>query len=129
MKPGCHTDRKQHTHCYLTSLGPDRIPPAGNHRLSLLFHHSSLYHHSLGSIYLKLLSSCVESTNPLALRIVDSRPSVLLLPSGGRNCLTRCRLQMFFKPQACVEYGNRTLKNQSWTPIQLLAVVCLTSVI
>ena len=55
----------------------------------------------------------VESTHPFAARVVDSRPSVLLHPSGGHNCLTRCRLQMFLKPQVCVEYGNRTREHQS----------------
>ena len=29
------------------------------------------------------------------------------------NCLTRCLLQMFLKPQVCVEYGNRTREHQS----------------
>ena len=27
MRPGCHTDRKHHTHCSLTSVSPDSIPP------------------------------------------------------------------------------------------------------
>ena len=70
------------------------------------------HHHSLGSIHLKLLSCRVESTHPFAARVVDSRPSVLLHPSGGHNYLTRCRLQMFLKPQVCGEYGNRTREHQ-----------------
>ena len=60
-----------------------------------------------------LLSCLVESTHPFAARVVDSRPSVLLHPSGGYNCLTRYRLQMFLNPQVCVEYGNRTREHQS----------------
>ena len=72
-----------------------------------------LHHHSLGSIHLKLLYCWVESTHPFAARVVDSHPSVLLHPSGGHNCLTRCRLQMFLKPQVCGEYGNRTRDHQS----------------
>ena len=114
MRPGCYTDRKHHTHCSLTSrIGYSQVPIAGNHRLSLLVHHSSRHHHSLGSIkQLKLLSCWVESTHPFSARVVDSRPSVLLHPSGGHNCLTRCRLQMFLKPQVCVEYGNQTLEHQ-----------------
>ena len=47
------------------------------------------------------------------LRVVDSRPSVLLHSSGGHNCFSRCRLQMFLKPQICAEYGNRTREHQS----------------
>jgi len=78
------------------------LPIAGNHRLSLLVHHSSLHHHSLWSIHLKLLSSWVESTHPFAARVVDSRPYVFLHPSGGHNCLTRCRLRMFLKQEVCV---------------------------
>ena len=46
-------------------------------------------------------------------RVVDSRPPVLLHPSSGYNCPTRCRLQMFLKPRVCVEYGNRTREHQS----------------
>ena len=82
-------------------------------KLSLLVHHSFLHHHSLGSIHLKLLSCWVESTPPFAARDIDSRPSVLLHPSAGHNCLTRCRLQMFLKQHICVEYGNRTREHQS----------------
>ena len=37
-------------------IGYPQVPIAGNHRLSLLVHHSSLHHHSLGSIHLKFLS-------------------------------------------------------------------------
>ena len=47
------------------------------------------------------------------MRVVDSRPSVLLHLSGGYNCLTKCWLQMFVKPQVWVEYGNRTSEHQS----------------
>ena len=117
MRPGCHTDRKHQTHCSITSVRSDWIPPAqvpiaGNHRFSLLVLNSSLHHHSLGSIHLKVLSCWVERMHPFAARIVDSRPSVLH-PSGGHNCLTRCRLQMFLKPQNCVEYGNQTREHQS----------------
>ena len=52
-----------HVYCSLTSVSPDwilylyytiPIGIAGNHRLSLLVHHSSLYHHSLGSIPLEV---------------------------------------------------------------------------
>ena len=67
----------------------------------------------LGSIHLKFLSCWVESTHPFAARVVDSRPSVLIHPSGGHNCLTRCPLQMFLKPRVCVECGNRTREHQS----------------
>ena len=67
------------------------------------------------------LPGVVENTHPFAARVVDSRPSALLHPSGGHNCLTRCRLQMFLKPQVCVEYGNRTREYQSsywlWTSV------------
>ena len=61
-----------------------QVPIAGNHRLSLLVHHSSLHHHLVGSIHLKLLSCWVESTQLFAARVVDSR-----------------------------EYGNRTRELQS----------------
>ena len=67
-------------------IGYLHVPIAGNHRLSLLVHLSCLHHHSLGSIHLKLLSCWVESTHPFAVRVVDSRPSVLRHPSGGHNC-------------------------------------------
>ena len=115
MRPWCHTDRKHHTQCSLTSVSPDGYPQvliAGSHRLSLLVHLSSLHHHSLRSIHLKLLSCWVESTYPFAARVVDSHPS-LLHPSGGHNFLTRCWLQMFLKPQVCEEFGNRTPEHQS----------------
>ena len=115
MRPGRLTDRKHHTHSsqsfVIIYLDTSRYL-ADNHRLSLV-HHSSLHHHSLESIHLKLLSCWAESMHPFAARIVDSRSSVLLHPSGGQNCLTRCRLQMFLKPQFCVEYGNRTCEHQS----------------
>ena len=115
MRPGCHTDRKHHTHCSLKSVSPDWIPLGicSWQPQTLPACPPFLHHHSLGSIHLKLLSCSVESTHPFAARVVDSRPSVLLHPSGGHNCLTRCRLQMFLKPQVCVEYGNRTSEHQS----------------
>ena len=94
-------------------IGYPQLPIAGNHRLSLLVHHFSLHQNSLGSIHLKLLSGWVERMLPFAARVVDSCPSVLLHPSGGHKCLTRCRLQMFLKPQVCVEYVNRTREHQS----------------
>ena len=82
-------------------VSPDlmlQVHLAGNHRRSLLVHLSSLHHYSLGSIHLKkLLSSWVGSMHPFAARVVDSHPYVLLHPSGGHKCLTRCRLQMFFE--------------------------------
>ena len=65
MRPGCHTGRKHHPHCSQSFVSPDWISPAsryliaGNHRLSLLVHLSSLHHHSLGSINWKLYS-CSE---------------------------------------------------------------------
>jgi hypothetical protein len=108
MRPGCLTDRKHHTHCSLTTVSPDWIPIAGNNRLSLLVNLSSLHHHLLGSTHLKLLSCWVESTPPFATRDVDSRPSVLLHPSGSHNCLTRCWLQMSLKSQVCEKCGNQT---------------------
>ena len=37
----------------LARIGYPQVPIAGNHRLSLLVHHSSLHHHSLGAIQLK----------------------------------------------------------------------------
>jgi len=69
-------------------------------------------HHSLGSIHLDLLSCWVESTHPFAARDVDSRPSVILHPSGGHNCLIRCWLQMFETTGLC-GYGNQTREHQS----------------
>ena len=107
------------------------LPIAGNHRLSLLVHLSSLHHHSLG------LGSCwVKSMHPFAVRVVDSHPSVLLHPSGGHNCLTRCRLQMFLKPQVCVENGNRTREHQCghqssywlWTSVLNFSDLTITGV-
>ena len=72
------TDRKHHTHSS-QSFGYLHVPiAAGNHRLSVLVHLSSLHHHSLRSIHFKLLSCWVESTHPFAERVADSRPSVLL---------------------------------------------------
>ena len=53
--------------------------------------------------------------HPFAARVVHSCPFVLLHQSGVHNCLTRCRLQMFLKPQVCVEYGNQTCEHQSGT--------------
>ena len=108
-------------------LDTPRYLIAGKHRLSLLVNHSSPHHHSLGSIHLKLLSCWVESTHPFVARAVDSLPSVLLHPSGGHYCWTRCRLQMFWKPQVCVEYGNLTRQHQSGH--QSNYWLCLTSVI
>ena len=108
MRPGCLTDRKHHTHCSLTSVSPDWIPTAGNHRLSLLVNLSSLHLHSLRSINFKLIFCWVESTPPFAARVVDSRPSSSEHSSGhGHSC------QMLLKPKVCVEYGNRTREHQS----------------
>jgi len=113
----------------LTRIQLPKIQPYNHtyHTPSLLVHHSSLHHHSLGSIHLKLLSCWVESTHLFVARAVDSLPSVLLHPSGGHYCWTRCRLQMFWKPQVCVEYGNRTRQHQSGH--QSNYWLCLTSVI
>jgi len=81
------------------------------HSIIMRVHLSSLNPHSLGSVFLKLLSSWVERTHPFAARVVAR--VVLLQPSGGHNCLTRCLPQMFLKPQVCVEYGNRTREHHS----------------
>ena len=81
--------------------------------LSMLVLISSFHHHSLGSIHLKLLSFWVVSTHPFTARVVDSRLSFLLHLSRVHKCLTRYRLQMFLKPQVCVENGNRTREHQS----------------
>ena len=107
-----------HVYCSLTSVSPDWIPPGTYIQLATidspclstipLFIIIHLY-----KSHLKLLSCWVESTHPFAARVVDSHPSVLLHPSGGHNCLNRCRLQMFLKPQVWVEYGNRTREHQS----------------
>ena len=117
MRPGCNTDRTHHSHCSLTSVSPDWIPPGtyswqpidspclSTIPLFIIIH--------LDQSHLKLLSCWVESTHHFAKRVFDSRPSVLLHPSGGHNYLTRCRLQMFLKPQVCLGYRNRTLEHQS----------------
>ena len=87
----------------------------------MLVHHSTLHHHSLGSIHSKLLACWVECTHPFASRVVDSCPSVLPHPSGGHNCLTRCRLQIFLNHRFVWSMGIEPV-NTVWTPIQLLAV-------
>ena len=89
---------------YICKPGLDT--PGGNHRLSLLVHHSCLHHYSLGSIPFKLISCWVESMHPFAAPLTSH-------PSRGHNFVTRSLLQMFWKPQVCVEYGNRTLEHQS----------------
>ena len=78
-----------------------------------------------------VLPGVVESTHPFAARVVDSRPSALLHPSGGQNCLTRCRFQMFMKPQVCawstgIEPVNTSLDTN---PVTGCGQVCLISVI
>ena len=100
-------------------IGYPQVPIAGNHRLSLLVHHSSLHHHSLGSIHLKLLFCCVERTHLLAARVVDSRPSVLLHPSGAQNCLTASDV---FETTGLCGVRESNPWTPVWTPIQLLAV-------
>ena len=138
MRPGALGDIQRGTHhttCSLSFVSP-QVPIASNHGLSLLVHHSSLHHNSLGSIHIKLLSCWVESTHPFAARVVDRRPSVLLHPSGDYNCYTRCRLQMFLKPQVCVKYGNRTREHQSghqssywlWTSVPNFSYLTKTGV-
>ena len=101
-----------------------KVPIASNHGLSLLVHHSSLHHNSLGSIHIKLLSCWVESTHPFAARVVDSRTSILLHPSGGHNCLTRCRLHSsdVFETTGLCGVQESYPWTPVWTPIQLLAV-------
>ena len=83
-----------------------------------------------------VLPGVVESTHPFAARVVDSRPSALLHSSDGQNCLTRCRFQMFLKPQVCVEYRNWTSEHQSghqssywlWTSVLNFSDLMRTSV-
>ena len=113
MRPGCHTDRKHHTHCSLKSVSPGRIPPGSY----------SWQPQTLPACPPFLSPSSFTWINPLKASFLmsrkhapsrfDSRSPVLLHPSGGHNCLTICRLQRFFKPQVCVEYGKRTRKHQS----------------
>ena len=93
-------------------IGYPQVPIAGNHRLSLLVHLSTLHPHSLGSIHLK--ASFLLSREHAPFRCESCwRPSVLLHPSGCHYCLNRCQLQMFLKPQVCVEYRNGTHEHQS----------------
>ena len=76
--------------------------------LDPLVFHSSLHRHSLGSIPLE--ASFLLSRKHAPFRCESS---VLLNPSGGHNCLTIFRLQMFLKSQVCLEYWNRTREHQS----------------
>ena len=92
---------------------PGLVPIAGNHRLPACPPFLSSSSFTLINPTWSFFSCWVESTHPFAARVVDSRPSVLLHPPGCHTCLTRCRLQMFLKPQVCVEYGNRTREHQS----------------
>ena len=107
MRPRWPTDWKNHTHCSQSFVSLDwQVPIAGNHWLSLLVHLSSIHHHSLGSIHFKLLSCLVESMHHLAMRDVDSRPSVLLHPSD-------VGFRWFWNPLSCEERGNQTCEHQS----------------
>ena len=105
MRPGCQRTEKLYTHCSQSFVSPDWIPPG-----TICFSTLALF------TWINPLK-----TSFLLSRVFDSRPSVLLHPSGGHNCLTRCRLQLFLKPQVWVEYGKRTRGHQSrnwlWTSV------------
>ena len=89
--------------------------------LSLLDHLSHLHHHSLtGPFKASFLLSRKHAPFQC---VINRRPSFLQHLAGCHNCLTRCRIQMFLKPQVCEEYGHRTREHQS-----LRIQVCLTSV-
>jgi len=86
--------------------------------LSLLDHLSHLHHHSLtGPFKASFLLSRKHAPFQC---VINRRPSFLQHLAGCHNCLTRCRIQMFLKPQVCEEYGNRTREHQSLADTSML---------
>ena len=83
-----------------------QLPIAGYHRLSLLVSTFPLF------IIIHLDQSISSFFLELSRKHAPFRHSVLLHPSGGNNCLTRCWLQMILKPQVREKCGNRTREHQ-----------------
>ena len=138
MRPGCLTERKHHTHCSQSFVSPDWIPPGTFSKQPKTLPACPLFLSSSSFSWINPFKASFllsKKHAPSDARVIDSCSCVFLHSTGGHNCLTRCRLQMFLKPRpqacGCTEYRNQTSTNTGLDtkPVTGYSQVCLTSVI